>query len=689
MNILIPHNWLLEYCPTHLTSEEITRRVSLCGVCVEKVEKISSQEVVKGKSEYVYDIEVTSNRPDMLSLIGIAREIGAILKEKLVLPEIPPIPTSVSSSKKLEIEILEPKLCPRYLGVLLEGVEVGPSPAGIASRLELAGLRPINNVVDITNYVMLEYGQPLHAFDADRLDMQNEIPEIIIRRAKRGEKITTLDDQTFELKEDMLVIADRKSPIALAGIKGGKKAEVTLQTKRIILECANFNPLSIRRTSRVLSLQTDASARFEKGLSPLDLETPFARALDLLQKFTQGKISSRSIDVYPKKFNPKKIEFNPTSIMRLLGEDIPQSRAVTILESLGFLVKKEKSKMVISVPSWRYYDVEGEEDLVEDIARIYGYHKLQGKLLDTRIPEEIRTNEFLWEEKSKDILVGAGFNEVYTYSFISKELLAKCGYTAKDNLQIINPLSQEFEYLRQDLVPSLLDVAKENRQRSEEIKIFELARIYLGRDSVLPREERHLAGLWWRKRGQTTLFYQMKGVVENLLDGLGVHNFVWKKGEGQLVVNGGNATLNIVGKELGFLGIVKPTFTSNFKLKDTVVVFDLNFEELLKHFSAHKTYQPLPKYPAVSFDLSIVIPEETLWQEVESKIKNSGRKLVERVQFLEAYRGKQISQGKKGLFLRIVYRSSKRSLKEEEAKVVHQKIIHSLKTELGTIIREG
>lgn len=687
MNILIPHNWLLEYCKTNLKPQEIASRVSLCGVSVEKVEKVSSR-VSGGKPEYIYDIEVTSNRPDMLSVIGVAREAAAILKEKLVVPKIPAVSTLVSSSKNLEIEILEPAFCPRYLGILLEDVEIGPSPEGIASRLELAALRPINNVVDITNYVMLEYGQPLHAFDADRLDTQQGIPQIIVRRARRGEKITTLDGETFELKDNMLVIADAKSPIALAGIKGGKKAEVTPQTKRIILECANFNPISIRQTSRALSLQTDASARFEKGLSPLGLEVPFGRALDLLQKFTRGKITSRAIDVYPEKFTRKKIEFNPVSARRLLGEDISRPRAIAILEGLGFQTKIEKGKTIVSVPAWRYYDTEGEEDLVEEIARIYGYHRLRGKLLDTRIPEEIRPCEFLWEERAKDILVGAGLTEVYTYSFVGKDLLAKCGIKTEDNLKVTNPLSQEFEYLRRDLLPSLLNVAKENRQRIEEVKIFELARIYLGGDQVLPREERHLVGLWWQKNGKAALFYQMKAVVENLLHSLGVRDLSWKEGGGKLVAPWGSAEISVAGRDVGFLGIVKPAIASNFKLKEPVLVFDLNFEGLFKNFSSHKTYQPLPKYPAVGFDLSIVVPEETLWQEVENKIKVSGGKLVSEVQFLEAYRGKQISKGKKGLFLRIVYRSAKRSLKEEEAKNVHQKIIGALKEEFGAEVRD-
>lgn len=687
MNILIPHNWILEYCKTNLKPQEIASRVSLCGVSVEKVEKASSK-MTEGNPEYIYDIEVTSNRPDMLSVIGIAREVSAILKEKLVMPKIPAISALVSSLKNLDIEILEPVLCPRYLGILLEDVEIGSSPEGIASRLEQAGLRPINNVVDITNYVMLEYGQPLHAFDADRLDTQKGIPQIIVRRARRGEKITTLDDQTFELKDNMLVIADAKSPIALAGIKGGKKAEVTLQTKRIILECANFNPISIRQTSRALSLQTDASARFEKGLSPLGLEAPFGRALDLLQKFTRGKIASRAVDVYPKKFVRKKIEFDPVSAMRLLGEDIPRPRAIAILERLGFQTKIEKGKIIVSVPAWRYYDTEGEEDLVEEIARIYGYHRLRGKLLDTRIPEEIKSREFLWEERAKDMLVGAGLTEVYTYSFVGKDLLAKCGFETEDNLKVTNPLSQEFEYLRRDLLPSLLNVAKENRQRTEEVKIFELARIYLGGDQVLPREERHLVGLWWQKNGKTALFYQMKAVVESLLHSLGVRDLSWKEGGGKLVAPLGSAEISAAGRDVGFLGIVKPAIASNFKLKEPVLVFDLNFEDLFKDFSSHKTYQPLPKYPAVGFDLSVVVPEETLWQEVENKIKVSGGNLVSEVRFLEAYHGKQISKGKKGLFLRIVYRSAKRSLKEEEAKNVHQKIIGALKEEFGAGIRD-
>ncbi|MDP2918542.1 MAG: phenylalanine--tRNA ligase subunit beta, partial [bacterium] len=423
MNILIPHSWLLEYFKTNLKPAEIAERLSLCGVSVEKVEKI----VADGKAEYVYDIEVTSNRPDLLSVIGVAREAGAVFKKKCAFPALFKIPAS-DEMMPLRIEIRDPDLCPRYLGIVLQDIAVGPSPDFISERLKLSRLRPINNVVDITNYVMLEYGQPLHAFDWDLL-AKNEKgeAEIIARKARQNEKMTTLDKQNLDLEPEMLVIADSAGPIALAGIKGGAKAEVTEKTKTIVLECANFNPVSIRKTSRKLSLATDASARFEKGLSALGLEVPFGRAIYLLEKFAQGRSASSYQDVYPKKLGVKKVNFYFKTLEKILGVKIPDNYAQEILLSLGFKIKKQTGGLEVTVPYWRYCDIGIEEDLVEEIARIYGYDRLKGKLLDTAMPAETRSKSFAQEEKAKDILAGAGLTEVYTYSFVSQDLLAKAG----------------------------------------------------------------------------------------------------------------------------------------------------------------------------------------------------------------------------------------------------------------------
>ena len=684
MNILIPHSWLSEYFKTNLKPAEIADRLSLCGVSVEKVEKI----VANGKAEYVYDIEVTSNRPDLLSVIGIAREAGAVFKKKCAFPALFKVPAS-DEMMPLRIEIRDPDLCPRYLGIVLQDIAVGPSPDFISERLKLSGLRPINNVVDITNYVMLEYGQPLHAFDWDLLEKNEKgEAEIIVRKAAMGEKMMTLDKQSLDLKSEMLVIADSAEPIALAGIKGGAKAEVTKNTKTIVLECANFDPVSVRKTSRQLSLPTDASARFEKGLSALGLEIPFGRAVYLLEKFAQGQAACSIQDQYPKKFESKKVDFNFATLERILGAKIPDALAQEILLSLGFKIKKRKGGLTATVPYWRYYDIGIEEDLIEEIARIYGYDHLKGKLLDTAIPAEARSKSFIWEEKARDILAGAGFTEVYTYSFASLNLLRKLAVSGEKYWKVENPLSQEFEYMRRSLLPGLLAAASENWSRSDAIKIFELSRVYLDQDKNMPLEEGRLAGLFFRKKGKSDLFYEIKAVVENLLSSLGVADFSWSKcARAKFLTEEAGTLLVVDNKKCGFFGLLKPALAANFKIKEKVFIFDLNFEKLSVYFSEHKIYKPLPRYPAISFDLSIIVDKKILWQEVARVVNGNGGKFLEKIEFIDVYRGEQIAKGEKGLFFKIVYRASDRSLKEEEVKTIHDRLVENLKKELGAKIR--
>jgi len=677
MNVLIPHNWLTEYLKTNLKPKEIAEKLSLGGISVEKLERVPSG-LVNG-TEYVYDIEVTSNRPDTMSVIGVAREGAAILNKECVLPKVPEIFSSRQRAL-LSIEIKEPQLCRRYLGVVLDHIEVKPSPEPIQQRLKLAGLRPINNIVDITNYVMLEYG-PLHAFDLDLLNKDEKgNAKIIIRKAKKGEKVITLDKQHFELKPDMLVIADSKEPIAIAGIKGGLKAEVTAKTERIVLECASFDPISIRKTSRALSLQTDASVRFDKDLVPLGREVAFRRAVDLLQKFAGAKIASRVVDAYPKKIKSKKIEFHFSTVERILGAKIPQARAFRILQSLGFKVAGSGKKVVISVPYWRHNDIEREEDFVEEVARVYGYHKLSGKLMDTRIPKEVRTKSFEWEDRAKDILVSQGFSEVYTYSFVSKRLLEQSGSDSKKHLKIANPLSQEFEYMRRELLPSLFEVAKRNYKKFLEIKIFELNHVYSG--EALPYERRRLGGLLLAKRGKDDLFYKLKGVLENLLTGLGISDFVFEKETER------GSMIKVCGKKVGTLSLVKSyLFLVNFGITDPVFAFDLDFEELAKHVSESKSYTTIPKYPAIEFDLSVVVAREVPWLEIQTLVEKADR-LVRKVELFDVYQGKRIGTGKKSLAFRITYRSDSRSLKQEEARRIHDKIIVKLKKDFQAQIRE-
>lgn len=683
MNILIPHNWLLEYLKTNLKPNEIAAKLSLSSVSVEKVERVPSG-LVDGQ-EYVYDIEVTPNRPDLLSVIGIAREGAAVLGNKCFLPKSHKIAVS-GNILPLNIIIKEPDLCPRYLGIVLQNVRVGPSPDFIKERLKLSGLRPINNVVDITNYVMLEYGQPLHAFDLDLLEKNKKgEAQIIVRKAKKGEKIISLDQQKFDLKSNMLVIADFKEPVAIAGIKGGVKAEVTEKTKNIVLECANFNPISIRKTSHTLGLQTDASVRFDKGLAPLGLEIPFQRTVALLDKCASAEVASKPVDVYPQKTKSKEITFHFSTIKWVLGEEIPPKECIRILEKLGFKTKKSKGRMVIDVPYWRHNDIEREEDFVEEVARIYGYHKLKGRLLNTKIPEELRPQEFWWEDKAKDILVSQGFVEVYNYSFVSRELLEKFGLDYKKHLRLNNPLSQEFEYMRRELLPNLLEVVLKNQKRFPNMRLFEFSNVYQGKE--VPFERRKLSGVVVREGAKIDLFYEVKGILENLLRELGVTNFKFQKSESQYFDQTAQSEIQVQDKSIGIFGLIDSHLSSNFQIKSKISAFDLDFNTLLSLVSKHKTYEPIPKYPAIELDLSVVVSEQTLWGDLKVKVRKVSS-LIRKVELFDVYWGKAIASGKKSLAFRVTYRSPKRSLAEEEAKEIHKQVVAELKKKFGVVVRE-
>lgn len=682
MNILIPHSWLKEYVKTSLKPTEIAERVSLSGVSVEKVEKFPLSD------DFIYEIEITSNRPDMLSVIGIAREVAAILGSPFSGPEITR-KRPVDPSGQLSIKILDPKACPRYLGVLLDSVEVGPSPALISERLIKSGLRPINNVVDITNYVMLEYGQPLHAFDADLLAPSGDgFPEIIVRPARDGERFTTLDNQKFKLKKSMLVIADGKDPVAIAGIKGGEKAEVSSETKKIILECANFNPISVRSTSRELNLMTDASVRFEKGLAPLGLEAPFNRVIDLLIKHAGAEAASPIVDAFPGKVKSKKVAFDYSSVKRVLGKNIPKKESKRILESLGFKLKRDNKDFIVSVPDWRYSDVEREECIVEEIGRVYGYHNLEGRLLDTRIPADLRPKNFYWEDKARDILNSLGLSEVYTYSFVSKDLLKRFSMDPGKHLIVDNPLSGEFVYMRKSLIPGIMEVAGRNKKKFEEIKIFELSRVYIKSRKELPEEQMRISGAVLKRKASPGLFYEVKGMLEYLLRSLGINEFSFHSAKSPLFSPEVSSSLKINGKRVGVFGFLRNEISGRIKVKDKACIFDLNFDDLLKYVSSLKSYSPLPKYPSVEFDVSLIISEDALWRDVKKKVREKGGSLVKKVELFDVYQGGNIGSNNKSLAFRVTYRSDKKSLKEEEVKDQHAKVITGLKTELKAKVRE-
>ncbi|MFA5021059.1 MAG: phenylalanine--tRNA ligase subunit beta, partial [Patescibacteria group bacterium] len=456
-------------------------------------------ESVMPIDDAIMDIEITSNRPDAMSVIGIAREAAAILEAKFLYQTPKPNLAIKGEKKDLRVKVAEPKLCPRYSAVVMTDVKVGASPLWLQQRLLASGLRPINNLVDITNYILLEYGQPMHVFDYDKLQPLSDFPlrkgreeaEINVRLAKKGEKILALDGKEYELSADQLVIADAQNPVAVAGVMGGELSAATAETKTIVFECANFNPVSVRKTSRALNLRSESSVLYEKGISPENVTAAMLRAIELAQELGGAKIAGKPIDEKASKPKNKEIILDSEKVDSVLGVAIKPAEIKKNLEALGFKVAAaKKNQLKVAVPWWRTNDIDGQHDLVEEIARLHGYHNLPTELMSGALPaaallhlskgelEGVKrrggTDKFTLEDKIKDILAGFGLTEVYTYSFISEKQIIGAGLQLADHIKIANPLSADFEYMRTSLLPGVLQIIAENEGFYPAGKLFDL-----------------------------------------------------------------------------------------------------------------------------------------------------------------------------------------------------------------------
>jgi phenylalanyl-tRNA synthetase beta chain len=682
MNILVSYNWLKDYVEIKDSPKELARKLSLCGPSVEKI--------IKKEDDYIFDTEITTNRPDVLSMIGFAKEVSAITS-------VPVIPAKaeisalsfksnlcVNSDINLQIQIKDKKNCPRYIAIVLDNVKVKESPWQIQKHLLSYGVRPINNIVDITNFVMLEYGQPMHAFNYEKISGE----KIIIRKAKKGEKIISLDDDEYNLDENMLVIADEKEPIAIAGIKGGKKAEIDSKTKTIILEAANFDEVSIRKTARALNLYSESSTRFEKGLSDQLLLPAMARAIELVQNLVKTNIASPLIDKGVQKYQPKKIKLNKQNVETFLGIKIPEQKIVKILESLGFEIKK----FVVTVPFWRDKDVEKEVDLIEEIARIYGYHKLPTELPIGEIPRKEKNWNFYWEDKTKEILSGIGMTEIYSYSLVSEELLKKCGFDSKKCLKLLNPLNADLEYMRPNLIPSLLQIISQNQKIKENFEIFELANVYLPKKSgVLPDERLNLCGAVVQKEREK-IFYQTKGIIELFFKKIGIdagiisyhatdrNNNIWHSTK--------TAKIFIKDEQVGIIGEINPEILKKIDIKSSVAMFDFDFEKLIKYATVNKTYQPIIKFPPIKLDLAIILDKKISWNDIQKLIYQNGKNFVKEVDLFDIYQGRGVPKGKKSLAFHITYQSADRTLEDKEINKIQEKIIKELEKKFKAEIRK-
>lgn len=640
--MIFSYNWLKEYVKLP-KPDKLVELLNMHAFEVEETKKV--------KGDYLLDIDVLPNRgPDCFSHIGIAREIAAITGSKL---NIPFSKIKQSSKSDLSIEVKDRNDCLRYTAMVIKEVKVGSSPKWLKQRLESCGLNSINNIVDTINYVMLETGQPLHTFDLDKLSGN----KIIVRRAKRGEKIITLDNNSFDLDKDILVIADSKDPLAIAGIKGGEKAEIDKRTKTIVLESANFDSRLVRQASKKLGLKTDASWRFEHKIDPNLTEQAINRTAELIK----GK-SSKIIDFYPKKNNPKKLTLNYIYLKKLLGFKIERKEIEDILKRLSFKIIKEKHSILeVKVPSFRL-DISIQEDLIEEIGRIYGYEKIPAVFPVASLIPGQRNMEIFWEDATKNIMKELGFTEVYNYSFVGENKNFAYG------IELENPMSSEQKYLRPSLIPNILKDIEKNIKNFKEVKIFELGKIFI------KGEKRMLTG------ATNNSFFQLKGAVDSLLNKLGISDIyydehqatpedskssVWQKGK--------TAEIKVVNEEIGFLGEI----SSNLS-KDKVNVFDIDFEKLSKLCSEEHEYEPISQYPSAVRDLAVLVPMSVKVVDVLNKINSVGEKLIRDIDLFDIYEGKGVPQGKKNLAFHIIYQAENKTLRASEINTIQNKIIKAL-----------
>jgi phenylalanyl-tRNA synthetase beta chain len=656
------------------------------------VEVGQALENVMPIADAIMDIEITSNRPDAMSVIGIAREASAILEANFLYQEPKPNLNIKDGKHEIKVKVEQEKLCPRYSAIVMNEVKVEASPLWMQQRLLASGLRPINNLVDITNYILLEFGQPMHVFDFEKLAGA----EINVRLAKKGEQILALDGKEYELSVDQLVIADSKNPVAVAGVMGGELSAATTETKTIVFECANFNPVSVRKTSRVLNLRSESSALYEKGVSPENVTPAMLRAIELAQELAGAKIASQLVDKKAYNYKPKEITLDLEKVNSVLGVKIKPSEIKKNLEALGFKVastKTKKDEYKVTVPWWRDNDMEGQHDLIEEIARMYGYYNLPTELMTGALPGAVNLKNsgqvinYVLEDKIKDILVGFGLTELFTYSFISQKQILAVELKPENHLKIANPLSVDFEYMRTSLLPGLLQVIAENEGLYPENWLFDLSRVYLPLgDNELPEERGKLLAVRYGSSAEETAL-DIKGILEGLMKRLNIEFKLKAKVENFGSLEESAYEVNCGENKLGVIGVVKSKILSAFGIKKHVAIFELDINSLTEVVQLTSTYRPIPKFPSIALDLSMEIDNVVTFAEVANVASDAGAPLAERVEFLSVYQGEKVAEGKKALAIRMVYRDLNKTLELTEAQKIHDQVVIELKKSYNIVIR--
>ena len=648
-----------------------------------------------GLTDTVFEIEVTPNRPDCLSVIGVAREIAAIQNSRLTYPDFKLKDNDNCISQQTSIKIEAPDHCPRYVARLLEDIQIKPSPFWLQDRLLSVGLRPINNIVDVTNFVLMETGQPLHAFDFDRLSENR----IVVRTANKGETFITLDQKERLLDAEILMICDGEKAVAIGGVMGGLNSEIEDDSTRVLLESAYFNPVSIRRTAKQLGLGTDAAYRFERGVDPGGTIAAANRAAKLMAEVSGGRAVGGLIDEYPRRQSVKSLNLSTQKTNRLLGTRLQRKQIENLLKSIEFTIgqktaAKDKDTLVVTPPSFRV-DISRPEDLMEEVARLFGYNNIPTTFPQMPATSRLATKEINLRNRTRLLMNGFGFREAINYSFAHRQsgdhLRLKAADPRRQLVNILNPLTEDQAAMRTSLVPGLLQTVHYNfAQQIKNLRVFEIGKIFINKNpQQLPTENEMLAGLWtgsryeasWHGHEAQCDFYDIKGVVEGFLNALKINDVQFSRlPEKECTYTRPGYSAQILGNRtrLGLVGQLHPQVLANFDLAQAAFLFELNFDILIPLLKDTTVFKPTPKFPAIFRDITIIVNKALETQEIISTALKQSPELVEDVRLLSVFEGTPIAPGNKSVSLRVTYRSPQKTLEDEAVTPIHQSIADRL-----------
>lgn len=656
-----------------------------------ELEKDLGKDIVEvlNLKEDIIEFEITPNRPDCLSIEGLGREVAASLGKEFKNPRKNIDEKIVENKEEIEglkVDIEAPDLCYRYIARMVKNVKIGPSPEWLTRRLNACGIRSINNIVDITNYVMLEMGQPMHAFDINSIEGKH----ITVRRAKNGEKITTLDKQERILDENDLVIADTKKPVAIAGVMGGLNSEIEKDTQTVVFESAVFYGGGVRKTAKKVGLRTESSARYEKGLSSENAIRAVNRAVELVELIGAGQEVEGKIDVYPTKQKINKIKLDVEKINNLLGTNIEKEEMIKILEKLDIKVEND-----MAIAPYFRMDLEFVADIAEEIVRFYGYDKLETTLIKADTTLGIRNKEQKIEKTIKDMLVNNGLSEIYTYGFVSEQDLEKSNISKElieKSITIINPLSDEYKLMRPTTIPSMMQILATNaNKKNQNVKLFDISRNYRNlnnevENGEVPEQENILTlGMY----GDDVDFYTLKGLIENVLEAVSVNRYdIVKETENGSYHPGRCANITVGKDVIATIGEVHPAVLENYGIEKRAYLAEVNVTKLVKYSRQNKKYVEVPKFPAVERDIAVIVDEKVEVGQIEKIITKKSKKLLESATLFDIYRDEKIGTNKKSVAYSLIFRDKKKTLSDEEINTAMENIISELEKVLGAELRK-